>query len=83
MHYLLYIPAFFWGFRVKNFKHDLIFHVTLATSLLNVLQSFFYGGFIWLPTTMVNSLAMMHYYYLQDMNIEHEKRIRSEKGNSS
>jgi len=78
MHYILYIPAFFWGFKVKNFKHNLIFHVTLCTALLNVLQSFFYGGFIWLPTTLVNSLAMMHFYYLQDMNIEHEKRIKAQ-----
>lgn len=71
-HYAYFLLAAFLGWGNKSFKNDFHFHLTKITLLSVFVDSFFTGGFVWVPTLMVNSLLVLQYYRIEDKRIRYE-----------
>jgi hypothetical protein len=63
LYYMVYIgPGIYYIFKTKGVKNDMVFHTFVVEYLLTILQSFFYGGFIWKPFLIIFYLSRLHYY---------------------
>lgn len=65
-----------WG--NKNFKNDLFFHAAKLGLLNMFVDSFFTGGFVWVPTSLVNILLILRYFQVEDRKIEAAKKLAIE-----
>lgn len=84
LYYLLYIgPGVYYIFKTKGVKNDLVFHTFVTEYLLTILQSFFYGGFIWKPFLMIFYLSRLHYYkQLSDIRQDYLRKELKEQNTS-
>ena len=65
-----------WG--NKNFKNDLFFHAAKLGLLNMFVDSFFTGGFVWVPTSLVNVLLILRFFQIEDRKIEAAKKLEYE-----